>query len=91
MGRSCASLRPRHSCVHAHQMDIQVQRAAEALNQGDGPCVSRRYCITGFSGQASRSSSGLPPERDTFLPHRSQSSTSQALVSDAAIGKQLIR
>ena len=51
MGRSCASLRPRHSCVHAHQMNVQIQRAAEALNQGDGPCVSRRFCKTGFPGQ----------------------------------------
>ena len=40
MGRSCVSMRPRHSCVHAHQVDIQVQCAAEALNQGNGPCVS---------------------------------------------------
>jgi hypothetical protein len=51
MGRSCASMRPRHSCAHAHQMDIQVQCAAEALNQGNGPCVSNCFCITGFSGQ----------------------------------------
>jgi len=35
VGRSCASLRPRHSCVHAHQVDIQIQRASEALDQGD--------------------------------------------------------
>ena len=33
------------------KMDIQVQRAAEALNQGDGPRVSSRFCITGFPGQ----------------------------------------
>jgi hypothetical protein len=33
------------------EMNIQIQRAAEALNQGDGPCVSRRFCTTGFSGQ----------------------------------------
>ena len=33
------------------KMDIQVQRAAETLNQSDGPCVSRRFRITGFSGQ----------------------------------------
>jgi len=32
-------------------MNIQIQRAAEALNQGDGPCVSRRFCKTGFPGQ----------------------------------------
>ena len=37
MGRSCASMRPRHSCLHAHQMDIQVQRAAKTLNQSDSP------------------------------------------------------
>ena len=33
------------------KMNIQVQRATETLDQGDGACVSRRFCITGFSGQ----------------------------------------
>jgi len=32
-------------------MDIQLERAAETLNQGDGACVSSRFYITGFSGQ----------------------------------------
>ena len=29
-------------------MDIQIQRTAKALNQGDGTCVSSRFYITGF-------------------------------------------
>jgi tRNA (cytidine32/uridine32-2'-O)-methyltransferase len=36
MGRSCASMRPRHPCGHAHQVDIEVERTTKTLDQGDG-------------------------------------------------------
>ena len=32
-------------------MNIQVQRTTETLNQGNCPCVSGRFCITGFPSQ----------------------------------------
>ncbi|MFT5131831.1 MAG: hypothetical protein ACI9SC_000293 [Gammaproteobacteria bacterium] len=33
-------LRSRHSCIHAHQMNIEIQRATKTLDQGDcaGSC-----------------------------------------------------
>ena len=33
------------------KMDIQVQRTAKTLDQGDGTCVSGLFCIAGFPGQ----------------------------------------
>ena len=33
------------------KVNIQVERTTKALNQGDGTCVSGRFCITVFPGQ----------------------------------------
>ncbi len=30
------------------EVDIEVERTAKTLDQGDGTCVSDRFCITGF-------------------------------------------
>ena len=40
-GRSCASTRPRHSCAHAHQVNIQIQRATEPPDEGDRASLGR--------------------------------------------------
>ena len=46
-------------------MDIQLERAAETLNQGDGACVSSRFYITGFSGQVRSNGAVDNPQRLT--------------------------
>ena len=35
VGRSCASLRPGHSCIHAHQVGVEIERRPKSLNQGN--------------------------------------------------------
>jgi hypothetical protein len=41
MGRSCASMRPRHSSIPAHQVNVQIERTAEALDLRNcaSPCA----------------------------------------------------
>ena len=34
-------MRPRHSCVHAHQVNIEIERAAKTLDQRHGAGVGR--------------------------------------------------
>lgn len=42
---------PGHSCVHAHQVNVDVQCTAEALDQGDRACLGRLVGMARFLDQ----------------------------------------